>query len=237
MEHSKPINRRWQVENRFSSRVDVGLTLATQAYDRLLADLLSGAIAPGARLHIRDHCLRLGVGLSPMREALNRLAAQGFVVQSDQRGFTAAPLDLVDLADLTLARAAVNEAALRDALSHGSTAWEEALVLAHHRLARVPRVAGDTTPEWEDRHRGFHAALVAGCRSARLRLYCGQLFVMSDRYRRVSRIATGTRDVAAEHAEILDAAVTRDADRAVHLLEAHVQRTEALVRSALGAAV
>jgi hypothetical protein len=80
-------------ENRFPGRADSASTLATHAYELLRSAIPNGAIAPGARLHIRDQCLRLGIGLSPMREALNRLSAQGFVVQSDQRGFTAAPLD------------------------------------------------------------------------------------------------------------------------------------------------
>ncbi len=222
------------MENRLSDRADAGFTLATEAYGRLRADILSGAIAPGARLLIRDLCLRLGIGLSPMREALNRLAAQGFVAQSDQRGFTSAPLDLADLTDLTLARAAVNEAALRDAIAHGTEIWEETLLLAHHRLARVPRGPGETSPDWEERHKAFHDALLSGCRSGRLRLYCEQLFIMCDRYRRVSRIAAGPRDVAAEHAAIMQAALARDADNAVSLLEEHVQRTEALVRAALG---
>ena len=82
--------------------------MSTEAFERLRDDILSGTIPPGAKLHIRDQCARLGIGLSPMREALNQLAAQGFAAQSDQRGFTAAPLNLQDLADLTLARAAVN---------------------------------------------------------------------------------------------------------------------------------
>ncbi len=224
------------MENRFSKQTETVATLATDAYERLRADILAGTVAPGARLHIRDQCQRLGIGLSPMREALNRLAAQGFVVQSDQRGFTAIPLDLVDLSDLTLARSAVNEAALRDSLAHGDSDWEEALVLAHHRLVRVPRTAGNASPEWEDRHRLFHGALVAGCRSGRLRMYCEQLFVMSDRYRRVSRIGTGARNVAREHEMILQAALLRETDRAVHLLEEHVRHTEALVRAALSAA-
>lgn len=208
-------------------------TLASTAHARVRAEILSGAIAPGSRLHIRELCARLGIGLSPMREALNRLSAQGLVVQSDQRGFTAAPLDLADLADLTQARAAINAAALRDALAHGDAAWEEALLLAHHRLIRTPR-QGAADPAWEARHATFHAALLAGCRSGRLRLYAEQLFAMADRYRIVSRaVDAGPRDVAAEHGAILQAALTRDVDRATALLNEHVGRTEALVRDAL----
>jgi hypothetical protein len=38
--------------------------------------------------------------------------------------------------------------------------WEEALVLAHHRLSRAQRVpdpgSGNGAGEWEQRHRAFH---------------------------------------------------------------------------------
>ncbi len=208
-------------------------TLASAAHARVRAEILAGVIAPGSRLHIRELCGRLGIGLSPMREALNRLSTQGLVTQSDQRGFTAAPLDLADLADLTQARAAINAAALRDALGHGDAAWEEALLLAHHRLARTPR-QGAADAAWEARHATFHAALLAGCRSARLRRYAEQLFAMADRYRLVSRAGGDRRrDVAGEHAAILHAALARDAERATALLDEHVGRTEALVRAAL----
>ena len=207
--------------------------MATEAYERLRSDILSGAIVPGARIHIREQCERLAIGLSPIREALNRLAAQGFVLQTDQRGFTAAPLNVADLTDLTLARTAVNEAALRDAIAHGDDVWEENLLLAHHRLSRTPRQPDEMSPEWEQRHQAFHDALVAGCRSGRLRLYCAQLFVMADRYRRVSRVAPGCRDVAGEHSAILQATLARDANTAVELLHIHVGQTDMLVREAI----
>jgi len=209
-------------------------TLASTAHARLREEIISGTIAPGSRIHIRDLCDRMGIGLSPMREALNRLSAQGLVRQSDQRGFTAAPLDLADLTDLTQARAAVNAAALRDAITHGDAAWEERVLLAHHRMARIPREADAVRAEWEVLHRAFHAELLSACRSGRLRLYCEQLFDMSDRYRLVSRVASaGSRDVAGEHEAILHATLARDADRAVTLLDLHVRCTEELVRAAL----
>jgi DNA-binding GntR family transcriptional regulator len=221
-----------KLENRLSLS-GTSSTLSTEAFERLREDILSGAIRPGAKLHIRDQCARLGIGLSPMREALNRLAAQGLATQSDQRGFTAAPLDLEDLADLTQARTALNTAALRDAIAHGDDSWEEGLLFAHHRLARLPRGGGATSAEWEARHSEFHTALLAGCRSGRLKLYCEQLFMMCDRYRRLSRAAAEKRDVAAEHATILNATLARSTDEAVAQLDSHVRRTDELVRLAV----
>jgi len=208
---------------------DTASTLASQAYTKLRTELLAGSIEPGSKIRIRQICAHVGVGLSPMREALNRLASEGLVIQSDRRGFTAAPLDLDDLADLTLARSELNAAALRDAIAYGGTRWAEQAVLAHHRMAQ----AESGSPEWDALHRAFHASLLSACRSQRLLQYCAQLFDAADRYRLIARASGGGRDAAGEHAAILQALVERDANLAVALLRAHVEATALLVRRAM----
>src|SRR5205085_6496812 len=67
-------------------------TLASHVYDRLRQDIISVAIEPGEKLHIRSLCERFEVGLSPMREALSRLSSERLVAQSDHRGFAVAPM-------------------------------------------------------------------------------------------------------------------------------------------------
>ncbi len=59
---------------------------------------------------------RYGAGASPLREALNRLSAEGFVMQQDQRGFVVADIDEADLAEFIFTRCALNEIMLPAAL-------------------------------------------------------------------------------------------------------------------------
>lgn len=213
-------------------------TLASSAYAQLRQEIIGGAQQPGSRLHIKHLCERFGVGLSPMREALNRLSTEGLVRQFDQRGFRVAPLDVEDLRDLTRMRCWLNEAALRAAIMAGDAAWEEALVVAHHRLMRAPRAIdradGQRSPVWERAHRDFHTTLIAACGSRRMLEQCEALFDAADRYRYVSRIASADRrDDADEHTQIMEAALRRDADAAVTLLTQHMVKTETLVRPVL----
>jgi len=91
-------------------------TLASLVYDRLRQDIISVAIEPGEKLHIRSLCERFEVGLSPMREALSRLSSEGLVAQSDHRGFAVAPMDEEDLVDITRARCWLNELAIRKSI-------------------------------------------------------------------------------------------------------------------------
>jgi len=207
-------------------------TLASGLYASLRTDLIDGAFAPGERLRIKNICHKYQVGLSPVREALNRLSVEGFVVQSDHRGFAAAAVSKADLLDLTRLRCALNELALRESVEQGEEAWADSVALAFHRLDREPRFESDGTakgnPEWNRRHRAFHAALLAGSSSLRLRRYCDLLFDQNDRYRSfsaaVDRDAT-IRRTAFEHREIMEAALARNADLAAKLLSKHFART------------
>lgn len=116
-----------------------------------------------------------------------------------------------------------------------STPWEEALVLAHHRLAKSPRsLASDhfeDNPEWEPLHRAFHRALIGGCGSRWLLSFCDQLADQHHRYRRLSAPrAFAKRGVKNEHQQLLEAALDGRADDAVRLLRSHFERTAKIIR-------
>lgn len=207
-------------------------TCATALYALLRTDVISGQFHPGERLRIDSIRKKYNFGLSPVREALNRLAVEGLVIQSDHRGFSVAPISRADLMDLIRVRLSFNEMALRESIEHGDDAWEESVALALHRLTRVPRFApegsSNSNPEWDKRHRIFHASLLAGSPSTRLRQYCDQLFDQSDRYRNLAAVsdpATTNARVAREHREITEATLARQADDAVNLLREHLLRT------------
>lgn len=213
-------------------------TLASQAYERLRREIITAKLPPGQKLHIAQLCERYEIGLSPMREALNRLSRDGMVSQSDQRGFRVAPISIAHLEELTRTRCWLNEIGLRESIRNGDEQWEENVVLAYHRLARQPsrHAVGDAserTSGWEEAHRAFHASLVAGCRSHWLRAYCDELFDAAERYRYLSRVAPRAKSPRDEHKAIMEAAATRNAPLAVRLLNEHLERTAAAVRSRL----
>lgn len=213
-------------------------TLASHVYDQLRQDIISVAIAPGAKLHIRSLCERFDVGLSPVREALSRLSTEGLVAQSDHRGFAVAPISEEDLVDLTCARCWLNELAIRKSIVNGDAAWEEQVVLSFHRLSRTPRFEPgneqERSPKWEIAHRNFHTSLISASGSLRLEQYCEHLFDSSERYRHIGRKAgiKGTNREK-EHRALMETIVARDADQAARLISAHFERTAELVRQVL----
>lgn len=209
-------------------------TRATNLYDQLRSDLLDGELTPGSKLAIEALCERYSVSQTPLREALSRLVADGLVQRLEQRGFAVSSISAADLAEITRTRCWLEELALRESIAHRSTAWEEALVLAHHRLARTPRsLSADRfqdNPDWEPLHRAFHRALISGCGSRWLLGFCEQLADQHHRYRRLSAPRSFTkRAVKGEHEQLVEAALAGRADEAAALLRAHFERTASVI--------
>ena len=225
------------METSLAPRIDTAAnarTLASQAQELLRADILSGRLAPGQRLRTKDLQARYGLGLSPLRESLQRLSVEGMVVNDEQRGFAVAPVSIAELQDLTLARTALESIMLPMAIAQGTADWEAEIVAAFHRLSRTPlpgdpAAVGDAR-QWELRHRAFHHALVAGCASPWLLRLHAQLVDQSERYRQIRILhhqeqGAQVRDVNAEHQAVMDAVLRRDATEATELMTRHLRAT------------
>jgi GntR family transcriptional regulator, carbon starvation induced regulator len=211
-------------------------TLSSAAYVRLRRDILQGALPPGQKLRIEEACARTGATSTPVREALNQLAMEGFVERREQRGFVVADVSAAELTELTDTRCWVEPLALRQAIAHRTEAWEEAIVLGFHRLARTERSIDPLTfrenPDWEATHAAFHLALIATCPSRFLIDFCRRLSDHAVRYRRLAMTtAYRKRDVTAEHRALMEAAIDGRADDAAELLIAHYRRTASFVQA------
>ncbi|GGB24948.1 GntR family transcriptional regulator [Tistrella bauzanensis] len=218
-------------------------TLSLEALERIRTDIVAGALKPDMKLHLGSMRARYGVGLSPLREALSRLAADGLVSFSGQRGFRVAPVSRADLADITRSRQIVEGAALRLAIACGGDDWEAEIVTSHHLLRRATeRSAADHTisvddvawAAWEARHRAFHASLVSACPLNALKGFRALLYDKAERYRRLMLSWPFRPDeVLAEHDLLRDAVLARDPDRAVGVLEEHIAITADLLDAEL----
>lgn len=208
-------------------------TLSTTVYQELRADLLAGRLKPGEKLRAEALGQRFSIASSPIREALNRLVSEGFVLLEDQKGFRVAPVSESELRELVRARCWIDGAAITESIKEFDVAWEEALVLALHRLSRVsrwaPAGAGTPDPAWEQLHREFHRTLVAGCGSRWIRRISEQLFDAAERYRLLAAEHIPERNELDEHKAIVDACLARDAAAAVKLLEAHYGMTFSVI--------
>jgi DNA-binding GntR family transcriptional regulator len=206
-------------------------TVADAVHERLRADLMAGRYGPGEALRLEPLMARYGCGISPLREALNRLAAERLVAAVGQRGFQAAPMSLAEMWDVMRLRQKLEGEALAGAIEAGDARWESEILAAFHRLAKAPPPGRDRADpdSWERGHREFHCALIAACASDWLLHFIGILYGHTERYRRIRFERTMpkklVRDVEAEHRALMDAVLARDKRRAVRLLTEHLDKT------------
>jgi DNA-binding GntR family transcriptional regulator len=200
-------------------------TFAQAVQARLADDILSGRLAPGARLRLQSLCETYEVSMSPLREALAGLAGRRLVAQEGQRGFRVAAATLEDLRDITETRIHIETLALRLSIEQGGDEWEAGILAAHHRLERRQRHNELLIDElWERLHRGYHMSLISACGLPRLLEFYGALTDNFDRYRRLAVLSAHRHPrPKAAHGAIVKAALSRDTARAIKLMTAHVR--------------
>ena len=211
-------------------------TIASRLVHRLREAILSGDLKPGAKINLDRTREQFDVSLSPLREALARLIADGLVEFEDNRGYRVAPVSLANLMEITQLRTEFECLALRNAISTGDLNWEGDVIRALHRLNRTIRdpARPGSFEQWEEAHSTFHLSLIAGCRMPQLLSFCRVLHNLNDRYRRIFlQTRPGDRNVGAEHSEIAEGAVARDMEFACGRLRDHIQRTGANLRNHL----
>ena len=208
-------------------------TRTEEVYDVLRSELLNGVLCPGQKLRMVELGNRFGVSQSVVREALTRLAEQGLVVATPQRGFRVRELSIRDITHLTEARVQIESLALGLAVERGDLRWETGILAAHHVLERTPVLKDDHTvnEEWSVHHRDFHRALLAGCDNDRLEGIAQSLRDSAELYRRWYWVLADDhhRDLPREHRRLKELALGRDADAAIELLTEHIDRAPRLL--------
>ena len=212
-----------------------GQTLSTTIAGTLRAAISNGELAPGSKLRLDELRVMFGVSLSPLREALSRLSAEGFVVMEDQRGYRVAPISEENLEEVTKLRAMVETFALRESIQNGDDKWEGEVVASLYRLNKVEKVEDPADKRvWEAAHRDLHSRLISACRMPLLLQFSATLHDLNDRYRRLYLAARPfDKTVRREHQDICNAALERDADLACSIMREHIERTGANIRKAL----
>lgn len=205
------------------------------AYNVLRDEILHGELTPGERLPAAELRIRYRLGLTPIREAIMRLASEGLVENLANRGARVREVSLEEFRDLMDTRRAIERLCLTRAMERGDAAWEAECLRALHVLGRapLPRDPSDRAAavRWETLHREFHRALVSACGSPwHLHLW-DVLADHSARYRKLrllthyGRDPAKGRDIAAEHEAITAAVIAREAGHACDLMDRHLART------------
>ncbi len=203
-----------------------GETAGEIAYRQIRRDIVFGTLAPDTRLRLERLKEPYLVSVSTLREILNRLASERFVVAEDQRGFRVSPVSQSHFREVAGMRELLESHAMKEAFGRGDLEWESQVVAAHYKLAKMEASmeAGDTarTEAWKRYDREFHAALIAACGSKALMATHRGIFDHYLRYQIVAVIYRGEA-AAKEHKQLLDCALARDHQTASRILSGHIR--------------
>lgn len=200
------------------------VTLVMQLEEAIRADIIQGLLAPGARLRQADLGGRYAVSATPLREALQRLAAEGLVEINPRSGAAVTAMSLDDLDDTYWVRGMLEVMAVQRSIERGTTAWASRVEVAYHAfrdatLAMHSDTGTDALVVQTRAHRAFHDSLTEACGSRWLLRTLKRLNDHAERYR-ILNVTTGLGDTIDDHAAIAAAAVARH-PHTVELLWSH----------------
>jgi DNA-binding GntR family transcriptional regulator len=209
-------------------QLTTGPSLAGQAYLVLRDMITSGALAYGERVPERALAKRLGVSPTPIREAISRLEHERLLERPEGRGLRVVVPTLQRLREMAMIQAALRGLAARLAAENASDAEllaiEQALK-ATNAIKRTGRSLIEITDERLELNRRFHQLIDVASHNPSLvdMIATAIAYDWPMRVRGTQATSQGGASTAApeEHAQIVQALLARDGDKADELCRAH----------------
>lgn len=195
--------------------------------DQLRHAIIDGALRERTPVRQEDIAAHYDVSRMPVREALQRLEAEGWIEHRPYKGAYVAALDSDDVRELFDIRAALERLAAQRTFADLQAEHVTEAVSALEDLEAAPSDA------WFAAHKAFHLSLYAAAGRGLYRMIAQQL----DAAERYLRLENAVLDVAEkdrnEHRELLDAAKNRDGERAAEIITRHVGDTGEVLATCL----
>ncbi|GAA5051369.1 DNA-binding GntR family transcriptional regulator [Thermocatellispora tengchongensis] len=191
--------------------------------DTLRKRILSGDLAPGARIMQEDVAASLGSSRLPVREALRILEAEGLVVLKPNSGAWVSKMDLVECQAIYKLRERVEPLALSESMPN----------LTSDDIARLDEIQQEIETNRDvDRFlsldREFHLITYSGCGIDQLLAMVRRFWNTTQHYRRAYANLidpTGHELINFEHRLIIEAIKRGDSTDAERFLAGHIRRT------------
>lgn len=198
-------------------------TLADQVYTILRNRILDRELPPSTPIRELEVATALQVSRTPVREALNRLASQGFLEREPHRGFRVPDSSWETLLEVYPIVASLEQLAGALALPR-ITPQDIKKMKAQNEKLRAAARRGDTRAQMEANN-AFHHALAECCGNQRLQELLDQLSAQVSLLEMwYFSVPENAEDSIREHEEIIDAIEARDVPTALTLLEKNYAR-------------
>ena len=199
---------------------------ADRAYLAIRGLIVSLELPPGAVIDERELMQRLGLGRTPVREALRQLAQEQLVEVFPRRGMFVTGVDVRDLARISEVRAALEPEAARLAAERATDDERDELAA----LGDGIRHGADLMNLDEQIHRAIYRA----AHNDLLEKTLGEYYVLALRIWMIALDRADDLEEAVEaHRDLIQAIVVANGDRAAELMRAHVEDFEQSMRRVL----
>lgn len=194
------------------------LSISDVIAKHIRAAIAVGELHEGEPIRQDEVAKSFNVSKVPVREALKRLEAEGFVVFQKNKGAVVTSLSRPEIEQAFQTRAILEAGAIKLSVPHLTPTMLLRSELLCSQFASEPEAS-----KWSDLNWEFHASLYAGVNNAFLLNMVRGINERVERYLRIQlTLANGMAVADREHHELLDVCRSGDADKAAQMMYAHV---------------
>lgn len=206
------------------------MSLADAAYREIKNQILSGQLFPDAVIDESVVAQELGTSKTPVRQALNRLATEGFIRILPQRGTLVRRISIADLQQVYLIRQLVEPEASEMAAMRATPAQVEGL----RRLDEEFESGDELFPDL-NKHTEFHVAVATAAGVPRLTRIISELQEQMQWFMVVRAAEGGAMPPRHHHRELVAAIANGDGEEARRITDESIRQSrEELLRGVIG---
>jgi DNA-binding GntR family transcriptional regulator len=209
-----------------------GPPMSEQVYDAILSKILKLELAPRQQLSEAQLARDLGVSRTPVREAVQKLAALGFLDVVPQRGTIVAPMRASAFRKSQFMREAFELALVRRAVELEDNSALCRALRHEIKLQEVHSEFGDEDAFYES-DEAFHEAIATSCGLPEIWPEVQRVKMHMDRFRYALRSQRDIRTILEQHRAIAEAICARDEAAALDAMTRHLRRANHLIDEAV----
>ena len=206
---------------------NIQLSVTENIFKKIKYDIVFGNLEPDQKLKLNLLQTEYNVSISILREVLNRLCGDGFIIYKVQKGFFVSPISKKDLYEIADLRIILETHALEISIKHKDYEWEAELLGAYHKLNHAENELEKNNLNakslWTKYDAEFHQMLIKKCNSLNLIKIHEVIF---DKYLRYQLLILKYRgkDSIKEHKDLLDYSLISNIQKAQNTLRDHIKK-------------
>lgn len=194
-------------------------TLHLRVCNLIRQAILKGDFKPGERLKQADLADAMGVSRMPIREAFQKLEAEGLIKLEPHKGAVVKSIHVGDIEEIYALRAELEKMAVYQSIEHLTDEDIKQLTVLVEQME-----LSEDVDEFINYNIEFHRLLIKRCTWERLNSFISTLW--NGLPQQTPHILHGQKDTSnIEHRSILNAVMNKDKETAANLVSNHISRT------------